>query len=1195
MNCPRCARPNSDDSQKCAACGADLHPDSDGETFAGIVPVPLPSKIAAAAARAAVATPPPVEGEAPTAGPWTFNAPGTGVEQVNFGPRYKIQRLLGEGGMGAVYKAYDVELDRTVALKLIRPGIASDAAVSARFKQELLLASKISHKNILRIHDLGDAAGVKFISMAYVEGTDLHGLLTDQGKLPLERALAIGRQLCAALEAAHSEGVVHRDFKPQNILLDANDHVYVSDFGLAKSLESDAGMTRSGEMLGTPRYMAPEQVLGNGVDHRVDIYALGLILYEMVTGDVPFHADSTIQLMYKRVHELPPSPKVSNPELPDWIVHVILKAIERDPDQRYQSAAEMLRDLEAGAAPALTSSRAVAGPQGHPGPAFSRSKLVLGAAALVLLIAAGITVWLLRSPRQKAAPGPTVSLAILPFRNASGDASLDWLSSSLADMLTSDVGQSATVRTVSADRLHQILRDLRFSADTTPDPSMLKQIASYSNADRIVVGQFTRLGDQIRLDATLRDLQHERSFPLKAQAPSEKQLVAAIDQLAKDIQQNLALSPASIKEMHSSAFTPTSQSVDALRAYSEGLELNRQGNNLEALKQFQAAVKADPNFALAYSLLGQTYATLGYSKEAGQNLSEAVDLGQNLPPREKYLIIANNARFLNDLDKALQAYDVLLKMAPNDPQVEFETARLYEAKADFDPAKKYLGEVLQRDPKNVDALLAMGRVQIKSGNVQGSLDYLNRALSLAVELGNQQGKANILQALGVAYKMLHKPEDALRNYQESLAIKEQIGDKRGMAASLDEIGSIEHMLGKLDAASQHLQQASKIQREIGDKRGLGISVMDLGFLEMERGHYDAALTFSKECLQIEQEIGSEDDQARCLNNLGVIYNDKGQYDTALTYYKQALQIQEKAKIPADIALALQNLGDTSVRLGQYDQALSYYLRGLDLARNAGNGKLAATISASMGTLFEYQGRYGAALQAREDALKALQQIQDKTRSMVDVESGYGRSLSLLGRQQEADKALGDALALARDLKDDFIAAQVLDYQGEAFFFRGNLQAARKAYEQAVQVSTRAKNDPQRLAAKLGLAEVAVKDKQYAEAITALKQCAAQADTLRLKYYAAVSSSWLAEALLGARKYAPARDAAEDALRQAENLGLRAVQAKADGVLAAVLQVTGNTVEANRRSAQAAQILNEIKQEAHSDAITQRLDLLPASR
>ena len=279
---------------------------------------------------------------------------------MDFGPRYRIEKMIGAGGMGNVYKAFDKELSRTVALKTLLPELVSDYLLTQRFKQELLLASKISHRNILRIHDLGEVDGVKFITMAFIEGKDLNQLLKEEGPLPLERSLKIARQLCEALDAAHSEGVVHRDFKPQNVLVGANDHVYVSDFGLATSLETaKMGMTRTGAVMGTPRYMSPEQVEGKPVDSRSDLYALGLVLYEMVAGATPFSGDSTWQLMYQRVQVMPKDVKLVNPALPDYVARVIMHCLEKDPANRYQSAKEILADLDAGRSPSLTGTRTV--------------------------------------------------------------------------------------------------------------------------------------------------------------------------------------------------------------------------------------------------------------------------------------------------------------------------------------------------------------------------------------------------------------------------------------------------------------------------------------------------------------------------------------------------------------------------------------------------------------------------------------------------------------------------------------------------------------------------------------------------------------------------------------------------------------------------------------------------------------------
>src|ERR1700690_530678 len=256
ITCAHCKTANPDFAATCSGCSTAL-PLSDSETIQMVDP--------------------------------TVIAPGS-----DFGSRYRIEALLGQGGMGRVYKAYDKELSRTVAIKVVRQGVMGEADALPRFKQELVLASKISHKNILRIHDLGEVNGMKFITMAYVEGKDLHQIIKENPKLPLERVLKFATQLAGALAAAHAEDVVHRDLKPQNILVDKNDQVYISDFGLAKSFAEGAiGMTQTGVFLGTPRYMAPEQVEGKATDGRSDLYAYGLILYEMLAGDVPFTAEST--------------------------------------------------------------------------------------------------------------------------------------------------------------------------------------------------------------------------------------------------------------------------------------------------------------------------------------------------------------------------------------------------------------------------------------------------------------------------------------------------------------------------------------------------------------------------------------------------------------------------------------------------------------------------------------------------------------------------------------------------------------------------------------------------------------------------------------------------------------------------------------------------------------------------------------
>src|SRR5713101_5953752 len=262
------------------------------------------------------------------------------------GGRFEILDVLGEGGMGTVYKALDREVDHLVALKLIRPEMAAHPAILARFKQELLTARQVTHRNVVRIHDLSEVDGLKFITMEYVEGCDLRKLLLDQGKLPPEQAVEIVRQVCLALEAAHSVGVIHRDLKPQNVMQDKQGRILVMDFGLARSLES-GGMTQTGALMGTIDYMSPEQAMGKQLDTRSDLFTVGLIFYELLTCKMPFKAETAMASLLKRNQERALPAAELDASIPKGLSDIVSKCLERQLNLRYQSAQEILADLDA--------------------------------------------------------------------------------------------------------------------------------------------------------------------------------------------------------------------------------------------------------------------------------------------------------------------------------------------------------------------------------------------------------------------------------------------------------------------------------------------------------------------------------------------------------------------------------------------------------------------------------------------------------------------------------------------------------------------------------------------------------------------------------------------------------------------------------------------------------------------------------
>jgi len=1106
------------------------------------------------------------------------------------GGRYEILQLLGEGGMGAVYKAMDRELDRPVALKLIRPELAAHPAILARFKQELLLAHQVTHKNVIRIYDLGDADGVKFITMEFVEGQDLRALIQEKQKFSPEEAVEIMQQVCRALEAAHSVGVIHRDLKPQNIMRDQTGRILVMDFGLARTVDG-GGMTQTGALVGTMDYMSPEQALAQDLDQRSDLFTVGLIFYELLTGKMPFKADSVLASLIKRTQEraLPVSDHDGTIPLP--LTNIVSKCLERDPKLRYQSASEMLQDLDAwqgNRAAATLGFHATVKPWGQtlPWP-------LLGGIATVLVLA--IVSYVFRGPLfspspKKIASRPALSLAILPFRNASGDPSVDWLGPSLADMLSTDVGQSAQLRTISPDRVHQVLSDLRISPGTSIDPTMVGRIAEFSNADTLVWGQYAKFGGQIRIDATLQDLKHDRNVPIKIDAVDEKDIPGAVDRLATSIRNNLAFSPDVINELKASSFQPSSRSVPALRDYNQGIQLLRDGKNLDAVKAFQSATKEDTEFALAYSRLADADSALGYDGDAEQASRKAVELSQTLPMAEKYLIQATHARVMKDNKKAIEAYEMLAKSMPDNSDVESALGSLYTDTGSYDKAREQLSKLLQSDPKNIKALWQMGVVENMSGNPQAALEPLNKGLSLAVQVDVQELKALILQSLGISYQLINKPDDAMRSCQDAMAINRRLGLKRALASNLVEMAVVQNNQGKVDAALSNYNQALQLQREIGMKKEVGGTLINMGVVYQSKGDYDKALQNYKESLQIQRDTGDESYQALCLNNIGDVYYGKGDTDNALTYLQQALQLREKLNTPAAIAETLSALGEVYSTTGQYDQALTTSMRALDLWRKAGNAQGAADESHDIGLVFRYQGRFGPAINAMQDAVNGYRAVGDRSTEMFALLNDLADTLAQSGRASESEPLLREAQTVARDLKNESLQADLLTTQGDVQRYSGDSKSAAAFYQQALGVALRGTDPEETLMCRLHVAESALNRGNPDSAIREFRKLMQQADSRNLKYLSLESSVDAAEAMIERKGYAEAQQELQTDLGKSEQLGSRYQSARIHYLLASALRLGGNGSDASEQYRLALSSIEDMRKDAGGEKLLERSDL-----
>jgi len=971
------------------------------------------------------------------------------------------------------------------------------------------------------------------------------------------------------------------------------------DFGIARSTSGAPGLTMTvqGAIVGTVAYMAPEQAKGDTVDQRADIYAFGLILRDMILGSRHAGANTAFAELMARMQHAPPPMRTLDAAIPESVDAIVTRCLQPAPAGRYQHSADLLRDLDRAAEGSPVETLPAAQPSRRG--LAARGPLVVAAAAVALLMllwAAGFGVkrWYDASRSAATASGPSapaVSLAVLPFRNASGDPALDSLGASLSEVLATDLGEASQIRIIPSVRLREVLRDLRIDPNASLAPSDLARIADFASAQTILWGQYVKFGDEIRIDATLQDLQQQTTTPLKATAANQSAMLTSVAKLAESVQQALAAGSADVlSELKASAWRPSTQSFEALRLYNEGLDLARDGNQLGAQKSFQAAIAEDANFALAYSALAQTYADLGYDAQAEQQSKRAVGISEPLPPQEKYLIAATHYRITNDNEKGIETYEQLLKVSPNNARIHFDLARLYERTGNLAEAQDHVAKAVALDPKYVEALLANGRIAIKRGNPKSSFQPLNDALSLSIQLKNDQARANVLQAIGVAYKRMGQPAEALKQYQESLAIKREIKDKRGMAVSLSEIAQIQEQSGNPQEAEKSLNQALALQREVGDKSGTGLVLVNLGSLLTESlGRPDQALPLYREALALSREAGDRSGEALVLNNIGAAYNAKGDFSEAQTYFERALDIREQTKAPQDIANTLHNLGESLKSMGKYDQALSRYLRALDQWRAGGNARQAAEESYSIGMIFDYQGRYGAAVRSKSEALQTFRDLKLRDYWLSEILGGLGYSLALAGRPDEASKHLDEALTVARDLKHASQEAQVLRFRSENACWKGDTKGAAQLAAQAVQAASRSSDRSLDLAAQFTAANISASVRPTRAAAATLAQIGRRAEIAGLPYLSAWCTLQRADTLLRVGDRQQAREQAEQTLAKAETLGLRELQARSEYVLAATLRLGGDA-QSRRHYAAALQILEEMKREDGSQNLLDRADL-----
>jgi serine/threonine protein kinase len=680
MKCPKCHFENPENTKFCGNCAAPLLiPDEtlEGHTETLVTPIPDITR-------------------------------GSVLSE-----RYEIIEEIGKGGMGKVYKAFDKDINENIALKIIRPEIASNIQIITRFQNELKMARKIAHRNVCKMYDLGKDGDTKYISMEYVPGEDLKTTIRRMGPLTIGKAIYVARQVCEGLAEAHRLGVIHRDLKPRNIMVDRVGNARIMDFGIAASHEVKE-ITDSRIMLGTPHYMSPEQISGKPTDLRSDIYSLGIIMFEMVTGQVPFDGDTTISIALKHRSEQPPNPVEINYRIPDKFSQLILKCLEKDKEKRYQSADEVLTDLRKIEDEIPTTERILIRERTRTKRLKSRYK-PLGIAAIVLgAIFVIIPGYLLLNKYQKEkvttamsseAISWSSSIAILPFKDLSPEGDQEYLCESMMGSLITKL------RTLSPDVKVISQRAVLKYKDINVD---MTKIGQELKVETVLDGSLQIVEDRILVNAWLTNVvDNSVIWPFEYDGKFESVL---------DVQNQITLNIAKELKLHFASDEIDTlresepRSIDAYVFYAKGNYYgriyerdNKEENFAAAVEMFEKTIELDPNFALAYWGLGNIYEARYVIKDERQDLEKMFinyENAYNLAPESAECNAGMGWYYFykRDNDNAYKHYQKAFTIKSNDPLICYHVGGFLRSIGLYRNAIKYYDRAIELDPLETNYL-----------------------------------------------------------------------------------------------------------------------------------------------------------------------------------------------------------------------------------------------------------------------------------------------------------------------------------------------------------------------------------------------------------------------------------------------------------------------------------------------------------
>ena len=693
-----------------------------------------------------------------------------------FAGRYQIIEELGKGGMGRVYKALDTKIDEKIALKLIKPEIATDKRTIERFSNELKYARKIRHNNVCQMYDLGEEKGNHFITMEFVEGEDLKSMIRMSGQLSTGMTVKVAKQICDGLSEAHKLGMIHRDIKPGNVMIDKNGNARIMDFGLVRSLKAKS-ITGAGVMIGTPEYMSPEQVEGKEIDKRSDIYSLGATLYEMVTGRVPFEGDTPFTVGVKHKSEIPQEPKTINEQIPNDLNLLIMKCLEKDKEKRYQSADEIRADLENIEKGLPTTVREI--PKKRP--LTSREitvtlgvkKLLVPAVILLGIIVAAIVVWqVFLKGVAPVAPEERPSIAIISFENQTGDDSYNYLRRVIPNLLITNLEQSGYFNVITWERLKDLMRQKGLTDVEFIDRDLGFELSQIESVDAIVLGSFAKAGDVFATDVKVLDVGSKKLLKsVNSTGEGEGSILRTqIDELSAGIATGVGISMRRVEETPLHIADLTTSSMEAYNYYLRGLDQYDKFLYIDARDSFLRALSIDPNFAVAHYYLSRSFDRLGNEEGRIRSLEQAKIHSERASEKERKFIEAYYAfRVEGDRPKRIRILEEIIQKYPNEKNILLTLGIIYHGLDRYDDALEVLSSALNLDPNYGSALNMIAYVYSHMGDYEKALEYFEKYIAAS------PGDPNPYDSMAETYFRMGRLDDSIETFQKALEIVPNFG------------------------------------------------------------------------------------------------------------------------------------------------------------------------------------------------------------------------------------------------------------------------------------------------------------------------------------------------------------------------------------------------------------------------------------